>query len=694
MKNEKFTYIDSLSEKQEIVISDSDFNFTHKASSIHDVAKEGKPTTFLKDSMHRFVKNKSSVVGGVILGAIILLAIFVPIVMPNTGSFDVSKSHLINPDGIKTEIALPPKLFENAGGFWDGTIQKNDIVYDQENDHPVGFDMRTVSNLVKSEYYLDYEGTYGMGGFLNLTFKDTLTDKTLPGDVYSYKYDYDFNFDYTFNYRFLEPTAENYSSTKYRISLITLNSGVKTYYPLTGTETIISPFTIDSGVGYVTDYVKKDTTDTLSLDVSKIMKERYGITSLAGGRINIDAYREEVATKSSVYIENLLIETNDTNTSDDVTLRQIKNANHTMIQEQKITNGDSIDMIDNPEFWKSTNGSKSCLNVKYMNCNFKYDAYEDCYGDKEMTLPAYKINEFINGGYLNYYPDTPTTDKDVLASRYESLNTSKNPIIELIEQKGTPVYSTIDGGFVGYSLVCKVSQWKYLGYSSKPVFLFGTDGNGRDFLKTIFTSLRTSLLIAFGCSIINILFGIIWGSISGYFGGWTDILMERFVDIVGGLPSIAIITLALLYLHNDILAFIISMFMTSWMGVAGRTRTQFYRYKNREYVLASRTLGAKDPRLIFKHILPNALGTIITSSILLIPSTIYSEASIAYLGLGLKGQLMFGVILSENRIYFSGYTMYLLVIPTLIMALLLVAFNLFGNGLRDAVDPSLKGESN
>ena len=132
--------------------------------------------------------------------------------------------------------------------------------------------------------------------------------------------------------------------------------------------------------------------------------------------------------------------------------------------------------------------------------------------------------------------------------------------------------------------------------------------------------------------------------------------------------------------------------MTGWMGVAGRTRTQFYRYKGREYVLASRTLGAIDGRLIFRHILPNAMGTIITSSILMIPSVIYSEASIAYLGLGLKGQLMFGVILTENSNIFQGYTMYLLIIPTIIMAFLLVSFNLFGNGLRDAFNPSLKGE--
>ena len=152
---------------------------------------------------------------------------------------------------------------------------------------------------------------------------------------------------------------------------------------------------------------------------------------------------------------------------------------------------------------------------------------------------------------------------------------------------------------------CNISQYKYLGYPFKPKYLFGTDQYGRDYLKTILTSLRLSLVLAFGCALLNILIGIVWGSISGYFGGIVDITMERFCDIVSGLPSIAIITLCLLHFKNDMLAFIISMFMTGWMGVAGRTRTQLYRYKGREYVLASRTLGARDGRLIFRHILPS-----------------------------------------------------------------------------------------
>ena len=184
--------------------------------------------------------------------------------------------------------------------------------------------------------------------------------------------------------------------------------------------------------------------------------------------------------------------------------------------------------------------------------------------------------------------------------------------------------------------------------------------------------------------------GIVWGSISGYFGGTVDLVMERFCEILSGVPWIVVMTLAILLFGNTIFTFALALCMTGWIGTAGRTRTQFYRFKGREYVLASRTLGAKDSRLIFKHILPNALGTIVTSCVLMIPSVIFSEATLAYLNLGLQGVDSFGVLLSDNQQYLSSHPA-LIVFPAIIISLLMISFNLFGNGLRDALNPSLKG---
>ncbi len=691
MEKEKFEYLDSMSNLQEIEISKEDFNFAQKDANIHDVKIKSKPVTFFKDAMKRFVKNKSSVAGGVILGLIIVGAIIGPEVMPRFGCYDVSTTHVTSADGVKSEIYLPPKLFDAGSGFFDGTISKTGILYDQENNQPVGYDLRTVSNVVTSEEYLNQAAPYGTGGFINLTYNSISTEEI--ADFYSYKYDYDFTNDYTIEYRFVKPYISGYKDAKYRISLMTLVGKEKTYYPLTGSDLTYTPFTqaTDTKVGFVSTLFDKKEEGTLTINVTDVMSH-YGLTELPAGRINIDILTDREGDKSSIFIEKLAINSTSDTSTDSVSLRGIKDANDCTIQEQKISEDGKIDKVFNKKYWTALSSSRSVLDIKFVKCNFTYDIYEDCYGVKEMKIAAYKVNEWINTGLIEYDPSGGATDdKAVLASRYKSLS-SKDPIVEIVRQEGTPIWDMEEKNYTGFYLYCNISQYKYLGYPYKPRYLFGTDQYGRDYLKTILTSLRLSLVLAFGCALLNIFIGIVWGSISGYFGGIVDITMERFCDIVSGLPSIAIITLCLLHLKNDMLAFIISMFMTGWMGVAGRTRTQFYRYKGREYVLASRTLGARDGRLIFKHILPNAVGTIITSSILMIPSVIYSEASIAYLGLGLKGQLMFGVILTENSTIFQGYTMYLLFIPTIIMAFLLVSFNLFGNGLRDAFNPSLKGE--
>ena len=171
-----------------------------------------------------------------------------------------------------------------------------------------------------------------------------------------------------------------------------------------------------------------------------------------------------------------------------------------------------------------------------------------------------------------------------------------------------------------------------------------------------------------------------------------DLAMERFCDILGGVPWIVVMTLCILHLGNNFTTFFLALSMTGWMGTAARTRTQFYRFKHMEYVLASRTLGSKDLRLIFKHILPNSLGTIVTSSVLMIPSVIFSESTLAYLNLGLQGVSSFGVMLSSNQQYIQSNS-YLIVVPSVVMALLMISFNLFGNGLRDAINPTLKGSN-
>jgi oligopeptide transport system permease protein len=172
--------------------------------------------------------------------------------------------------------------------------------------------------------------------------------------------------------------------------------------------------------------------------------------------------------------------------------------------------------------------------------------------------------------------------------------------------------------------------------------------------------------------------------------------MERIADVLGGIPFIVVTSLFQLHLSNKVgvvPSLLFAFVLTGWLGMAYRVRMQFYRFKGQEYVLAARTLGASDARLMFKHIFPNSLGTIITGSILVIPGVIFSESSLTYLGIvNLESSTMtsVGTMLANGRDQLSTNP-YIILFPSLFISLLQISFNLFGNGLRDAFNPQLRG---
>ncbi len=222
-------------------------------------------------------------------------------------------------------------------------------------------------------------------------------------------------------------------------------------------------------------------------------------------------------------------------------------------------------------------------------------------------------------------------------------------------------------------------------------FIFGTDDQGRDLFTELWKGARVSLMIATSVSLINILIGLIIGSISGYFGGIVDLVIERLSEILSGLPFLAILSILLLRFGNQIWVVILAFTLTGWLGIARLTRAQFYRYKYREYVLAARTLGAKDTRLMFKHILPNAVGTLITSFVLYIPGVIFTESTFSFLGIiNYAETTSIGRLLSNGQLVLKT-DFYLVLFPAIFISLLMLSFNLFGNGLRDAFNPSLRG---
>lgn len=248
----------------------------------------------------------------------------------------------------------------------------------------------------------------------------------------------------------------------------------------------------------------------------------------------------------------------------------------------------------------------------------------------------------------------------------------------------------------GYRVRVLYKEYYHYKNGFYPNHLLGTNQHGQDIFVCLATGARLSFILAISVSILNFIIGVVWGSVSGYYGGATDLIMQRITDILGSVPFLVVATLFQLHLADKVgplFSLLFAFVLNGWIGIAGRVRTQFYRFKGQEYVLAARTLGARDRRLIFRHILPNSLGTIITGTIMIIPGVIFSESMLTYLGivnLETSSMTSIGTMLSNGQAYLSTYP-HIIFFPALFISLLEIAFNLFGNGLRDAFNPSLRG---
>ena len=268
------------------------------------------------------------------------------------------------------------------------------------------------------------------------------------------------------------------------------------------------------------------------------------------------------------------------------------------------------------------------------------------------------------------------------------------------DAEGNLVYYEYAGGgsFETAQYKVRVLYYNYYRYKNgfEPNYILGTDSQGYDLALRMAGGIKLSLLVAICVSFINFIIGAVYGAIEGYYGGLTDLIMERISDILSGVPFIIVATLFQIHLAAKVGAvpsLLFAFVLTGWIGTAARVRTQFYRFKNQEYVMAARTLGARDSRIIWKHIFPNSLGTIITSCALVIPGVINSESMLSYLGivkLGSAGSTSLGTLLSDASSIWTNYP-HLMIYPALILSLLMICFNLFGNGLRDAFNPSLRG---
>lgn len=221
-------------------------------------------------------------------------------------------------------------------------------------------------------------------------------------------------------------------------------------------------------------------------------------------------------------------------------------------------------------------------------------------------------------------------------------------------------------------------------------YWFGSDNFGRDIWTRTWSGARVSLIIAIAAAIIDMLIGMSYGLISGYFGGKVDMVMQRFLEIANGIPRLVIVTLLLLVLKPGMLTIIFALMLTEWVGMSRIARAEMLKLKEQEFVLASRTLGAGSFFIIFKEVLPNIIGPIITQVMFSIPTAIFTEAFLSFVGLGIPvPQCSLGSLISEGFNSFTTHP-YQIIPPILVMALLMLSFNLVGDGLREALDPKMK----
>lgn len=542
------------------------FQFANQEKDLHDTKFETKPVSYLHDCMRRFVKNKASVVGGIIILIIALFAIFEPMVD--------SKNHVSEldyPSGFadKNFDCVLPKLFVNTG-FWDGT--KKEVLgetdykiyqYDDSNHQRIELldmtesSIKIGSNIIKTKHYTVRWDTYAVG-----------------------------------------TKRVNLSASQY--------------------EALVQ-YEKDAGI-YHTE--------------KSIMKPMIHYSSSDGGYL--------------------------------ATLQQ-------QIYEEYVESG-----MQPGNAASTVNGIiDQMTNYYQQNANIYYQ-----------LIPT-KTNGLYSDVQFN-----PVLDDE------------GNPIdIYRRDENGDPVYYEMYNS--RYDV--RVDYYDYFTYVNgfEPKFLFGTNQYGQDICLRLAKGARFSLLLGAGITLINFILGLIYGAVSGYYGGRVDLIMERITDIISNIPTIIIMTIAQIQLTSNtelkaviggtgtlILAILIAYIYNGWVGVASTTRMQFYRFKGQEYVLASRTLGAKDRRLIFKHILPNAAGTLVTSCVLMIPSVIFSESSLSYLGIinfSTSGICSIGALLSEGQLAGISSYPHVLLFPALVISLLMISFNLFGNGLRDAFNTTLRG---
>lgn len=240
----------------------------------------------------------------------------------------------------------------------------------------------------------------------------------------------------------------------------------------------------------------------------------------------------------------------------------------------------------------------------------------------------------------------------------------------------------------GYDFVTKNVKMKNQGVSWE--YWFGTDYLGRDLFSRVWMGARASIIIALVATALKLVVGTIYGAIMAHFGGWVDDLMMRIIEVINSLPSLLLTILIMLILGNNLFALLVALSITAWCSTARQVRGMIKQLKETEYVYAAEVLGAKPMHIIAKHYVTNMLGILILNASTAIPGFIFTEAGLSFLGIGLTApEISLGVLISLGQQTIDFYPTQLL-FPCAVLCIIVMAFNLLGDGLRDALDPKLR----
>ncbi|HIV63133.1 MAG TPA: ABC transporter permease [Candidatus Butyricicoccus avistercoris] len=221
-------------------------------------------------------------------------------------------------------------------------------------------------------------------------------------------------------------------------------------------------------------------------------------------------------------------------------------------------------------------------------------------------------------------------------------------------------------------------------------YWFGTDNLGRDLFSRIWVGARASLIIALLATALKLIIGTVYGAVMAHFGGWIDELLMRIIEVINSIPSLLVTILIMLVLGNNLFALLVALSITAWCNTARQVRGMIKQLRTSEYVYAAEVLGASHWHIILKHYIPNMLGILILDTATAIPMFIFTEAGLSFLGIGLQAPaISLGVLIAMGQQNMDFYPSQLF-FPCLILCIIVMAFNLLGDGLRDALDPRLR----